>query len=66
MRIEQVNFGLICFGLVFSALAATVPSDGWFEGYFAFIDRASQFLYLFLHFLAVAALLKYLYSDSSA
>ena len=65
MKIEQVNSGLVIFGLIFAALSAVSPSEGWFEGYFAFVDRSLQFFYVLLHVLGVAVLLKYLYSRSS-
>lgn len=65
MKVYHLTFVLLMVGLLFALMVSTAPQNGWFELHNILIDRTYRFFDALLHVLGVAALIKYLYVQST-
>lgn len=64
MKVFHLTVVLLVIGLTFALLASTAPAENWVEIHNLLIERMYRFFDVLLHVLGVAALIKYLYSNS--
>ena len=65
MRVFHLTVVLLVIGLLYATLSSVSPGYTWFDTQNVVINQLERFFDSLLHVLAIAALIKYLYSKPS-